>query len=164
MFHHFGLETPAIKITKLEKIEDQRGPNWGAQTLRKNSVSQFFSIGSNSVSATENLMNVFLKMNVVWFRRCPKTMNGKFIASDKWVNSRVRNSKLSESQMNFFPEAVQVKLTRVSRKNMLFLRQFWWGVRSPFFWKANHPSDCPQVIGLTLPCHKWPWCQTQGGL
>ena len=46
---------------------------------------------------------------------------------------------------------------------MLFFTPVWWGVRSPF-WKASHPSDCPQVIGLTLPCHKWPWCQTQGGL
>lgn len=30
------------KMTKLGKFEDQRGPNWGAQTLRKNLVSPLF--------------------------------------------------------------------------------------------------------------------------
>lgn len=60
-----------------------------------------------------------------WFRRCPKTMNGKFIASDMWVNSiELEIPSYPNAQMKIFPEDVQVMLTRVSRKSMLFLRQF----------------------------------------
>ena len=52
-------------------------------------------------------------------------MNGKFIASDMWVNSiELEIPSYPNAQMKIFPEDVQVMLTRVSRKSMLFLRQF----------------------------------------